>query len=123
MLEFVQAESAEYMTCARELFKEYAAALGVLNDRYVTIRERQHQAAALAEVFQLEVPAFPPITVPCQRPDVRDAEGIVAQAQARETFFIVPATDRDGRRTYQELDGMEAVADISSGALIARKRG
>ena len=29
MLEFIQAESAEHVTCARELFEEYAAALGI----------------------------------------------------------------------------------------------
>jgi len=29
LLEFIQAESAEHVTCARELFKEYAAALGI----------------------------------------------------------------------------------------------
>jgi putative acetyltransferase len=29
LLEFVQAESVEHVTCARELFEEYAAALGI----------------------------------------------------------------------------------------------
>jgi len=94
----------------------YEQAMTTLNERFLKIRTLAHEAAALVEAFGLPAPDFPATTVPCQRGVVAQAQGVVAQAQPRESFFISPNLDRDNKRTYDEVEGEGA-------ALITRRLG
>ena len=107
-----KADNARLLDAARKFAEQVEA----LNDRYEKCIALRHEAAALAEAFDLPMPALSAVTVPALRPEVHQAFETTSRVGVRDNGFVSSTTDAGGRRTYQEL------GDAPGGELIRRKR-
>ena len=94
------------------------AAAERVNERYRSLARLKAEAEALADRFDLAVPAFPPVILPAL------GEGCAAGAMAVQVTFIDdahirPETERDEhglrvRRTYKEIEAAEGYRIITA---------
>jgi hypothetical protein len=90
--------------------RQYVRAMEQLNARFDKCLLLRHEAAALAEAFQLPLPELPAILRPAARPLVDEARVLVAHISLTEHGHIPEqrehdvATQQYGARTFQELD-------------------
>jgi hypothetical protein len=100
-----------------EAARKFADHVEGLNERYEKCLALRHEAAALAEVFDLPMPVLSTVTVPALRPEVQQAFETTSRVGVRDNGHTASVTEANGRRTYAEL------GDVPGGDLIRRKRG
>jgi hypothetical protein len=93
-----------------QIAQQYQKAMAQLNDRFDKLMLLHHEAKALVEGFQLEMPTLPAILRPAARPAVDEARIAVVHVALSEHGYIPEQREHDvktqtyGRRTYRELD-------------------
>jgi hypothetical protein len=104
--------------------RAYAAALQMLDERFLTLQRYRLEAAALAHRFALPMPDLQSIVLPGRRAAVNEAATIARAAPIRDTGAVVIPPEETceftlrTRRSYEECAGTPGFALIQKAGLV-----